>query len=352
MKAPMKLNKIAPLIILIIGGLFYLLFNNDGSHTVEPKNDMPLNNTINETIIGFYNVENLFDIYNDPKTSDDDFTPEGYQSWTKERYKDKLEKIAEMISTMDSKILPAVMGFSEVENYAVLKELISIQSLKDAGYEIIHKDNHDGRGIDVAAIYRPEVFKVDSYTFTPVALPGMDRPNTRDILEIKGNFSNGEKVTIYYTHWSSRRAGTSETEDKRIATAKIMRSKIDAILEVDPEANIFILGDFNDEPSDKSVKQYLTKTDFSNLSQQFEHSKIGTVNHQGDWLVFDQVLASNSAMRNAVFKLTEKSAHIHKTESNTFTHKDGNQVPSRTYGGSKYYGGYSDHYPIFLELKL
>ncbi|MDX1349620.1 MAG: endonuclease [Putridiphycobacter sp.] len=352
MKAPVKLNKIAPFIILLIGGLFYLLFNNDGSHTVEPKNDMPLNNTINETIIGFYNVENLFDIYDDPRTNDEDFTPDGYQNWNQERYDDKLEKIAEMISTMHKDLLPAVMGFSEIENHTVLQDLLANKRLKDAGYKIIHKDNHDGRGIDVAAIYRPEFFKVDSYTFTPVTLPGMDRPNTRDILEIKGTFSNGKKATIYFTHWSSRRAGTFETEPKRIATAKIMRSKIDAVLEVDPEANIFILGDFNDEPSDKSVKEYLMKNDFANLSRQFEHSDYGTVNHQGDWLVFDQVIVSNSAMRNATFKLTEKSAHIHKTESNTFTHKDGNQVPSRTYGGNKYYGGYSDHYPVYLKLNL
>lgn len=348
----MKLNKIAPLIVIVVGGLLYLIFNNDGSKTVEPKNDMPLNNSLDEAIIGFYNVENLFDVFDDPNTSDEDFTPEGYQGWTKERYEDKLEKIGEMVSTMDPSVYPAVMGFSEVENYAVLKDLTNVSSLKSAGFEIIHKDNHDGRGIDVAAIYRPEAFKVDNYTFTPIALPGMDRPNTRDILEIKGTFSNGEKAVIYFTHWSSRRAGTFETEPKRISTAKIMRSKIDDVLRNDPNANIFILGDFNDEPSDKSIKEYLMKNDFANLSRQFEHSDYGTVNHQGDWLVFDQVIVSNSAMRNATFKLTEKSAHIHKTESNTFIHKDGNQVPSRTYGGNKYYGGYSDHYPVYLKLKL
>ncbi len=349
----MKIKKITPLIILLIGILFYAVFHKkENSMTIEPKNDMLLNEKMTKAIIGFYNVENLFDIYDDPKTFDDDFTPFGKQRWDKERYNEKLMKIGEMITTINTTYHPAVMGFSEVENYEVLKDLIKTESLKNKGYSIIHKDNHDGRGIDVAAIYRSDAFKVDNYTYYPVILPGQEKANTRDILEIKGQFSNKEKAVIYFVHWSSRRAGTFETEPKRIAAAKILRSKIDDVLNKHSEANIFILGDFNDEPSNKSIKKHLVKSDFSNLSQQFEDTKNGTVNHQGDWLVFDQVIVSNAAMRNPGFKLTEKSSHIHKTQSNTFTHKDGNQVPSRTYGGNKYYGGYSDHYPVYLTLKL
>ncbi|MFK8037702.1 MAG: endonuclease [Crocinitomicaceae bacterium] len=349
----MKIKKIAPLVIIGIGALLYSIINTNGeSETTITDNDMKVNINLTEAIIGFYNVENLFDIYDDPNTFDDDFTPDGKQNWDTKRYQTKLKQIGEMISSIDSDQLPAVMGFSEVENYDVLKDLTKVKALKKAGYEVIHKDSPDGRGIDVAAIYRPEAFKAEKYSFYNVILPGKDKSTTRDILEIKGELSNGEKVVIYFNHWSSRRKGTIETEPKRIAAAKVLRSKIDDVLSENAEANIFILGDFNDEPSDNSIKKHLVKKDFANLSSQFEDTKNGTVNHQGDWLVFDQVIASNSAMRNPVFKLTQRSTQIHKTHENTFTHKDGNQTPSRTYGGEKYYGGYSDHYPVYLTLKL
>ena len=349
----MKIKKIAPVLAIIFGLIYFIVFNKSGDPTsIEPTNDMPLNENFKKATIGFYNVENLFDIYDDPKTFDEDFTPTGDQRWTEERYNEKLERIGEMITTIEVGQFPAIMGFSEVENFDVLKDLINSDALKNTGYSIIHKDNSDGRGIDVAAIYRPDAFKVDKYTYYPVVMPGRKKATTRDILEVEGQFSNGERAVVYFLHWSSRRKGTKETEPKRIAAAKVLRSKIDNILSENSSANIFILGDFNDEPSDKSVKKYLMKTDFSNLSSQFEHTENGTVNHKGDWLVFDQVIVSNAAMRNPVFKLTEKSSKIHKTESNTFTHKDGNQTPSRTYGGNKYYGGYSDHYPVYLKLKL
>ncbi|MFK8046435.1 MAG: endonuclease [Crocinitomicaceae bacterium] len=348
----MNTKKAAPLVILGIGALLYVVFNQtESTETTIAENNMEINKNLKETIIGFYNVENLFDIYDDPNTFDDDFTPQGKQAWDLERYQTKLAQIGEIMTGMDKDQLPAIMGFCEVENYDVLEDLIQTSALQKSGYKIIHKDSPDGRGIDVAAIYRPDAFKAEKYSYYSVILPGRDKSTTRDILEIMGEMSNGEKVVVYFNHWSSRRKGTAETEHKRIAAAKVLRSKIDAILSENSEANIFIMGDFNDEPSDRSIRQELVKSDFSNLSSQYEHTANGTVNHQGDWMVFDQIIISNSAMRNSAFKLTEKSANIHVTAENTFTHRDGNKTPSRTYGGTKYYGGYSDHYPVYLTIK-
>jgi len=335
----MNTKKFAPIIIAGVGVLLYIIFDKDSSaETNIPDNIMIVNTELNEAIIGFYNVENLFDIYDDPNTFDDDFTPFGKQRWDSERYETKLDQIGEMMMGMDGDNLPALMGFCEVENYEVLKDLINTKTLKNKGYKVIHKDSPDGRGIDVAAIYRPEALNAEKYTYHSVILPGKEKSTTRDILEIKGKLSNGEQIIVYFNHWSSRRKGTKETEYKRIAAAKVLREQIDNELADNADANIFVLGDFNDEPSNQSIKNKIVKSDFSNLSSQFEHSQNGTVNHQGDWMVFDQIIVSNSAMRHPVFKLTEKSVKIHKTKENTFTHKDGNQVPSRTYGGTKYYG--------------
>ena len=122
--------------------------------------------------------------------------------------------------------------------------------------------------------------------------------------------------------------------------------------EKNPNERIIIMGDFNDEPSNKSVSNYLMKDDFYNLHASFEDSKNGTVNHQGDWMVFDQIIVSNSFFNDDSYKLSENSGKVYNHNDITFTHRDGNKVPSRTYGGPKYYGGTSDHYPVYMTLSL
>ncbi|MFD1551800.1 endonuclease [Putridiphycobacter roseus] len=352
----MNRKTIYPILVLIISGIVYLLNQSKTEETAikipNKTKNMSTDPSIKKLSIAFYNVENLFDIYDDPNTFDEDFTPDGELRWDNTRYIDKLSKISDIITDIDSDNPPAVLGFAEVENYAVLKDLIHTGILANYPYEIIHQDNHDGRGIDVAAIYRSDVFKAKKMQYYPVILPGRTTSNTRDILHITGEFSNGEAVEIFFTHWSSRRKGTHETAPKRIATARIMREKIDLVLAKNPKANIIISGDFNDEPSDRSVKDYLVKKDFYNLSKKYENTKNGTVNHQGDWLVFDQIIVSNSLLNHSKIKVNKSDIHIQKTRDNTFVHRDGNEVPSRTYGGPKYYGGQSDHYPVYLNISI
>ncbi len=353
-------KKTKTILLAVIGLAVLAYFKTVNKETTDQKDNMDTNENTNDitprvnskATVGFYNVENLFDIYDDPRTSDNEFTPDGDLFWDRERYNDKLNKISSAIIEINYTNPPALLGFAEVENFDVLKDLIHTGDLADFPYKIIHKDNHDRRGIDVAAIYREDLFDVRKHRFYPVTLPGEKEPTTRDILHIEGAFANHETVHVFFTHWSSRRKGTAETEHKRISTAKILRQKIDLVLEKDSKAKIFILGDFNDEPSDKSISKYLTKSDFYNLSQKFEHTKNGTVNHQGDWLVFDQIIVSKNLLNEKLFNISKNDIHIHNSDKVTFTHRDGNTTPSRTYGGPKYYGGYSDHYAVYLNLKI
>jgi predicted extracellular nuclease len=294
--------------------------------------------------IGFYNVENLFDIYDDPQTSDEAFTPNGEQHWTQERYDDKLNKLAEVISEIN----PVIMGLAEVENFDVINDLIHTSDLKRTNYGIIHAENNDTRGIDVAAIYNKDVFSLSDYNYHRVS--GHGNGNTRDILEIKGRFFNQDPVTIFVTHWPSRRKGEDETEHKRIALAKALRQIIDDILDKSTNENIVIMGDFNDEPSNESVHKYLMQDDFYNLHRRYENKNTGTVNHQGEWMVFDQIIVSKSLLNDDTYNISKKNGEIYNEKRVTFTHKDGNSTPSRTYGGPKYYGGYSDHYAVFTDI--
>lgn len=325
---------------------------NKQSHNNGIRNDINTNKMNNNTSstktkkinIGFYNVENLFDIYDDPQTSDEDFTPNGIMQWDKERYNDKLEDLAEVIDDFN----PVILGLAEVENFDVINDLIKQEELAEINYKIIHAENNDTRGIDVAAIYNADIFNLNDYRYHRVS--GKGNSNTRDILELNGNFMNQSPLTIFITHWPSRRKGTNETEYKRISIAKQLRSIIDKILQNNSNENIIIMGDFNDEPSDISIHKYLMKDDFYNLHKKYEDKNIGTVNHRGEWLVFDQIIISKSLLDNNTYQISTKSGEIFNDEDITFTHRDGNKSPSRTYGGIKYYGGISDHYPVFAKL--
>lgn len=313
--------------------------------TMENENNQPLQS--DKVTIGFYNVENLFDIYDDPLTNDNDFTPYGDLSWDETRYQQKLEDISQVIVNFDENKGPAFLGLAEVENFEVLQDLIKTGKLKNSPYKIIHRDNNDTRGIDVAAIYRSDIFEKVDYNYYTIP-----KLHTRDILHVEGKLFDQSVIHYFVVHFPSRRKGTSETEYKRIQVAKILRQKIDNLLDKNPKENIIVMGDFNDEPSDKSLKEYVMKSDFYNLHRRYEDKSNGTVNHQGDWLVFDQIVVSKSLLDDKTHHITKKSGFIYDDESVTFTYYDGNKVPSRTYGGTKYHGGTSDHYAVYLKMTI
>ncbi len=350
-------KKTASIIIGLLVIVVAIYFKNKSNHADEAdiinnfdtnqKNDNTMNNPTSQSkkiTIGFYNVENLFDIYDDPQTSDESFTPIGEHQWDKEKYNKKLIHLSEVISDID----PVVMGLAEVENFDVVDDLIHTSKLKNTNYGIIHAENNDTRGIDVAAIYNKDIFNLIDYNYHRVS--GHGNNNTRDILEIKGNFFNQAPITIFITHWPSRRKGEDETEHKRIAVAKSLRQIIDDLLEKNPNQDIIVMGDFNDEPSNESIHKYLMKDDFYNLHRRYEDRNTGTVNHQGEWMVFDQIIITKSLLKDNTYNISKKNGEIYDEDYVTFTHRDGNTVPSRTYGGTKYYGGYSDHYAVYANI--
>lgn len=341
-------KKLLIIVLSIIGIIILKLVNNE-PNSIQMENDTTSQTTTssNNVVIGFYNVENLFDIYDDPNTSDEEFTPFGKKQWDTERYEKKIEDISTVISDLSSKSNPTLMGLTEVENHDVLSDLIKANALYKTNYKVIHRDNNDSRGIDVAAIYDANTLNVLDYNYYII-----DDLYTRDILHIEGEIAHSEHIHFFITHWPSRRKGERETEYKRLEVAKVLRSKIDKLLNNNPNERIVVMGDFNDEPSNRSIADYLMKTDFFNLHASYENTKKGTVNHKGEWMVFDQIIVSNSLLNDPTYKLDKKSGKIYNHQDITFTHRDGNKVPSRTYGGPKYYGGTSDHYPVYMSIGL
>jgi len=307
----------------------------------------------------FYNVENLFDTLDDPKINDDEFTPKGKVPWTEERLNTKINQIGQVMTDIAKPAMPDLVGFAEVENKMVLEMLTSSKLLNSKKYSIVHYDSPDERGIDVAMIYNPSTFKLISSEPLEVVLPGNDR--TRDILYVKGKLNSGEILHVFVNHWPSRREGTNLSEPNRMVAANVLRTKIDAIQKLEKSANILILGDFNDEPSDKAItvglkaqspEMTVKSTDLCSLLYPEYKKGEGSLFYK-DWDLFDQIIVSgNMISRKKGLRTSVDQAEIFRAEYLLFKIKDGESRPNRTMSGSKYFGGYSDHLPVYVKFNL
>jgi predicted extracellular nuclease len=306
--------------------------------------------------IMFYNVENLFDIYNDSLTADDDFTPAGKLHWTSGRFRDKVNKISKVITAAGEWQAPDVIGLCEVENLFVLNRLIYDTPLAEKGYQVIHHDSPDERGIDVALLYRNKRIRIVKSSFIPVKYNDLI---TRDILKVIA-IMDSDTITLFVNHWPSRSAGQLETDDYRMAAAKTLRNAVDSVFRVNSSAKIIIMGDFNDEPVDESLVNGLraihpVKTGRSaeliNLSVAPGGMVKGTLKYQGNWNLFDQIIVSGGLITGKGLKTNEDAYHVFYVQAMLETDATYNGVkPFRTYQGFRYAGGYSDHLPVYIDI--
>ncbi len=343
--------------------IYLLLFFILGSCHLEPQSNQERENDIKSSestssvrSVVFYNVENLFDIYDDPMKDDDDFTPSGFMKWDKERYKLKLDKISDALVLTPS--FPAIIGLAEVENKEVIIDLLEEPEFANKNFGFSHFQSPDRRGIDVALIYDKSVFEIEDEEAIKVKLSYDRNFKTRDILYVNG-FYSGERIHIFVNHWSSRREGVRETEHRRLAAAKILRDKVDEIVEDDPDSQILILGDFNDYPNNKSLNVVLNARSINEVASaelinpylDLQGEGVGTSVHQRKWNILDQIVLSSSFYDNGPLRVKNKKAGILREKELLYTYRNGDEKPNSTYGGPNYYGGYSDHLPVFIEIK-
>ena len=303
--------------------------------------------------VAFYNVENLFDIKDDARTLDRDFTPKGKKKWGPYRYQLKIEKIGKAISRIGenhTQMPPALIGLAEVENSNVLNDLIHSDSLQYLPYQYIHFDSPDERGIDVALLYNTSFFEPLESRAIPVLVYDSKntRDDTRDILYVKGKLNN-EIVHLYVNHWPSKRSGYDETRLKRIQIAKLIHQEIATIEEEDPK--IIIMGDFNDNPIDDSIQNHLVTKNFQNPMLTLYNQGMGASKFYGKWMLFDQIILSRNFFSENKQEYTFKEAFIFDAaflKNPRGRHKN---EPFRTYTGKYYQGGYSDHFPVYVLLE-
>ena len=362
--------------------------------------------------IGFYNVENLFDIYpsagyidgtldyqdqfyhtsvkiEDIPTLDTvmcrcrltpenlmgkkvirniilqhEFSPSSPKAWDETKYQQKLTNLSRVISEIGKNVTqsaPVAMGLSEIENREVIQDLIDQPALKPYNYGIVHYNSLDKRGIDVGFIYQKDrlvVQKTHKYELVVNNVDG-NRDYTRDILRVDG-LLDGEPISFLVNHWPSRSGGEAASFPKRKAAAELLKSIFNEIKTANPDARIIAMGDFNDDPVNPSIaehlgaktdKRKLKKGDIFNAMGQMYKDGYGTLAYRDGWNLFDQIITSETLVGDDY-----DNYQIYKTEifsPQYLVSKEGQYkgYPNRMYGGDSYRAdGYSDHFPVYTIL--
>lgn len=298
----------------------------------------------------FWNVENLFDTEDDSLKNDEEFLPYSMRAWNREKYQKKLFSIYKTLVAAGHWKLPEVIALAEIENEKVLQDLIEQTPLLRSGYQIIHQESEDSRGIDLAVLYRADRIQVVDTSFIRLNFPGDTYRKTRDILYLKLQVTEEHHFHLFVNHWPSRYGGGKASEQGRNYAASVVKAQIDSILADNMRASIIVTGDFNDTPDDPSLKILAGDSTLSIISNQ---DFAGTHKFQGIWSHFDQMWVSKSLLQNNTFYVKDRKAKIFHPDWLLESDKAfGGVKPNRTYEGFRYHGGYSDHLPVFLELKI
>lgn len=306
--------------------------------------------------IVFYNVENLFDPFDNPATNDGEYTPTGKCHWTMSRLDHKVMMVYRAIIAASNGHFPDIIGMAEIENLWVIEYLIKHTPLKEGHYGIIHKESPDPRGIDVALLYRKETIVPVDYDFIPVHGGGSSRFSSRDILHFKAKLDK-ETIHFFVNHWPSRSGGYVETLGKRNLAARIVRQYLDSLLEKSPQSKLLLMGDFNATPDEDCFSKILGATlhpeqtntsQLVNLSQFWlKSATTGTIRTKGHWEIFDQFICSGNLLYgNGLLVLPSKTSICTEDFLMEADNRYLGKKPFRTYMGPVYHGGVSDHLPI------
>lgn len=327
-------------------------------------------------VVGFYNLENLFDIYDDPAHNDEEYLPEGKNKWTEEKYNKKQKNMAHAIRAMhdENGVWHAILGVSEIENRLVLEDLVSQDELIDANYQIVHYDGPDRRGVDVGLLYHPAYFTyIDSEsipfdfkdTEVEISLDSLAQANfrTRDILMVRGTM-NDEMFAFYVAHLPSRIGGKGN--DLRSRGGEIIYKHSRKLEEEFPGIKIVVMGDMNDNPTDDSQAVWLhgkekiedvEPGDFFDPYISMLKAGYGSLAYRGEWNIYDieQVnynlaKAPNGGLR--IRKIVKNKYYGRIFNAPFLTNQSGQYkgTPFRTFSGGAFINGYSDHYPTYIIL--
>lgn len=319
-------------------------------------------------MVVFYNLENFFDTINDPETRDDEFTPEGSRKWNTVKYNKKLHNMERVLFDIASvqKTYPAVIGVSEVETRGVLEDIVSTPKLAPANYRIVHYDSPDRRGVDVGFLYRPDIFKLEGSAEIPFKMPGQPNFLTRGFVTMWGTIDD-EPFFFLVSHWPSRLGGKEASSPKREAAGRAIRLIKDSVLRNNPSTKVVIMGDLNDDATDKSIVdpdclgakakvKDLQTGDFYNPFIDVLKAGMGTLAYQDSWNLFDNIIVSENLVNDKEGLRLKKSdgskynGYIFRRPYMVQQSGQYRGYPLRTFVGTNFQDGFSDHFPVYIYI--
>ncbi|MFK5879918.1 MAG: endonuclease/exonuclease/phosphatase family protein [Flavobacteriaceae bacterium] len=313
--------------------------------------------------IAFYNLENLFDTINNPQKKDE-YSPILKLKTNKSKaYWQKIDNMARVLSEIGKEKTgktAAVLGICEIENSDVLVDLLNTSYFKNLPYDYIHQESPDWRGIDVALIYNTILFSPSDYkSFELKAWNDKGyRVKTRNQLLVSGYLDN-ELIHLIINHWPSQRSGKEKTEYLRKKSAELTLSILDEIYKEESNPKIIIMGDFNDNPTDNSIKKTLgTKSEKKKLKENelynpFENmfkKGMGSLGFRDNINLFDQLILTSNLSTNNYKEYQFYKSGIYNPPY--LTNKQGRYkgYPFRSFSKNQFKGGFSDHYPVYIYL--
>jgi predicted extracellular nuclease len=316
--------------------------------------------------IAHWNLQNLFDTVDDPKKDDEEFLPNSKMNWTEDRLDKKMYNLARVIRSMNNDAGPDLLGVCEVENQGLLDTLIN-RYLPDLNYKTAYIESPDNRGIDNGLIYKSNEFTVLNLQADTVHLA--DGWPTRLIFGVNLLMNNKEKITVFVNHWPSRSGGQEKSEPNRIQAAKTLRNDVNSIFKSEPDAKIFIIGDFNDDPVNVSILETLNahplKCDSLNIDYEIDPNEElfnlsyysfekgeGSFKYKDTWNLLDQIIVSGSLITGNEINYICNTFEVYKPEFMVTKSGVYEGTPFPTYGGRKYLGGYSDHFPVIAKFLI
>ena len=306
---------------------------------------------INSELIAFYNVENLFcpDL---PRVHKSDPTKSGLFNWDERKYKNKLSKISQVFQLIceSESVMPMLIGLAEVQGRKPLEDLVKLNPF-NSSYGIVHYESMDERGVDVALLYDRSKIEIISsepitYFFTVEGEKSDYYDTTRDVLFCKVKYLE-TIINVFVLHLPSKRE-KDINKSKREYILKDLNEKISK-LTTSTNEGIVICGDFNENPDEEMISNFIYDSDFNKILfnpfiDLFKNRKFSTF-HYKNGLLFDQILLSGNFL-TAKLQISFKEAKVFDHEKlNTWDRRFAGR-PFRTYAGSRYLGGYSDHFPI------
>lgn len=282
--------------------------------------------------------------------------------WTPDRYLEKLDNMAMAIHgvgvgeyTPDGAVL---LGVCELENASVLEDLSNTEILKDRNYNVVHYNSPYYRGMDVALLYQPKYFTVLSSASHELNMPEIENFSTRAQLVVTG-ILDGDTVHVIVNHWPSRRGGEKSSRHLRVAAAELCYSIADSLMNIYSEPKIIIMGDLNDDPTNKSVKKYLRARksqeniradEFYNPYEDLHAQGIGSLAYRDSWNLFDQIIVSRGLCGKDFSSYRYYQAKVYNEKLLIQQEGRFKGYPWRTYSYGAYIGGYSDHFPVYVYL--